>query len=285
MVPTGRTADDLLRDGNARIVKSEWDQYDDERRSGTVNEVHDARSGKNRGKPRRDVNAPHGWCLSLAVLTGRDRLMRARQMAKEYEVEKPLFADQDGSLEILVNRYDKPDESGITSDLRKWQRAGKGDLRPFETAALRALPTARRPSGDPLDANQFAGQSSLLVAFYTEEFGKDWQEEAKRVVRLLRKDGPDGQGGVDAFYRINAEKKEAAILVGLFTRKDDWIRRPTVDPRSGLTFFTDAPGPMVDATAARFPFLLKNGKKIPLGGDGAAGTGSVDYAKASLSEL
>lgn len=286
MVPTGRTPEDILRDKQTRVVKSGWDQYDDQR-SDLVNEVHDARAGKERGRVRRDFNAPHGWCLSLAVLTGADRLARARQLALKHEIKNPLFAERDGSLEILVNRYEKPDDGAITDDLRQWQRSKKpGEERsPFETAALRALPTGRRPSGEPLDASQFSGQASLLVAFYTEDFGKHWREEAKRVARLLRKDGPDGQGGVEALWRINEDKKEAAILVGLFTRKDDWVRKPTRDQRNGHVFFTDAPGPLIDAMAQRFPFLLKNGKKIPLGGDSATGAGPEECAKASLSEL
>ncbi len=229
-----------------------------------------------------DPRASHGWGLSVAVFDGIDRLARARQLVLTHQVDKALFAEKDGSVEVFIGHYDRPDSADAQKETHRWQRIeGKAgeEFHPFASAAIRPLPSAHKPAGDdPLNVDQFHGYATYLVAFYTEDFGKNWREEAKRVAKLLRQEGPDGKGPVEAYYRIHEDEKESAVLVGLFTRHDHWVRKQ----EAGQNFFTEGPGPAVEEVAVRFPHLLHNNKKIP--SPGAAGE-AVVFQKPQLVEL
>lgn len=276
-MPSGRSNEDLLRDPNTRVTRSGWQAWQerDDRNKGKSS-IRRQQSGAH------DLFANYGWGMSLAVFDGPNRLDLARQAVQECKLEKCLLAEHDGQVEVFIGHYEKADAQDALKDMKKWQRLETTPgTHPFASAAIRPLPCEERPlSDDPADAHRFCGYVTLLVGFYTEDFGDNWREEAKRVVKVLRKEGPDGQGGVEAFFRINEEKKEAAVLVGLFNRHDHWVRKQA----DGEKFFVDAPGPMVEEMQRRFPVLLHNNKKVPAGGEGAAG-GFGAFEKAGLVEL
>lgn len=273
---SSRTDADILNDPDTRVTRSGWHMFEkmDDRVAGKS--VRRQQSGP------RDLRASYGWGLSIAIFDGIDRLDRARRLVRDHRVNKALFAEKDGTVEVFVGHYDKADDADAQKEVLRWQRvegnAGE-EFHPFANAAIQPLPSARKPADDdPLNADQFHGYATYLVAFYTEDFGKNWREEAKRVAKILRQQGPDGKGPVEAYYRISEDEKESAVLVGLFTRHDHWVKKQA----EGQTFFTEGPGPAVEEVAVRFPHLLRNNKKIPAAG---AADGAGQFQKPQLVEL
>ncbi len=268
MVPTGRTSQDILNDPDSRIISSGFDDLRDQRR--LYQDKHDATSLANRKGSLLDRNAEFGWGISLAQFGGPGRLARARQMVAQAGLKKVLYVERDGMVDILMGHYAKRNDSAAIDDLVRWQHFELDQKLPFAEAAISARPAAKDPTENPLDADAYTGYATLLVAVYNADFGPKWKEEAERVAKLLRQAGPDGQGSVEAYFRHG--EKESAVLAGLFTKHDDWRKMRN----EGERFFVDAPGPAVEAAQSRFPFILRNNKKVPKGGDGTAIAGGFE---------
>ncbi len=203
-------------------------------------------------RPSMPTQTPPAWAIHLYTLGGEHHQAEAAELINQLRAT-PGLSDLwahvgDGGTAVYQGRYHSPTDPIAAQDLLLAQSAVINGGRLFEQARLISLDQPADTS-QPLtpstgyDLRPFAGMYSLQIAYYDDEFGKDFRDAAEQAVTTLRGDG------VEAYYYHGPHR--SMVTVGLFTDGDfvqEGVQRVY--------------GPRIRALQETYPYNLGNGRTL-----------------------